>query len=81
MTRKSFWLTKRKKGKKCAGKSERRMDKDCKGCREEEEDQNIGKPPEKEREQIVMACFSGEEWSQTTFIRNKCKHFHSHSET
>lgn len=31
MKRKSFWLTKRKKGKNCEGKSERRTDTDYKG--------------------------------------------------
>lgn len=62
-------------------KLKREWTKIARGCREEGDDQNIGKPPEKEREKTVMACFSGEERSQTTYIRNKWKHFHSHSET
>lgn len=31
------------------------------GCREVRDDQNIGDPPEKEREKTIMVCFSGEQ--------------------
>lgn len=57
----SFCLTEGRKEISVKARVKGERTKTARGCREERDDQNIGEPPEKEREKTVMACFSGEE--------------------